>query len=204
MKASVLLSFVLTAFSINGVDQGQLKGDSTIINTPAGAWWGHVIGGAQVPNDPENPIASSHKGPSFAKVSNAATAGTTGLQWFKIAEDGFDGSKWAVDCMIAGAGWNYFTMPSCIAPGNYLMRVELITLNSAYSAGGAQFYISSGTSSGANFVSFSGTYKSSDPGITINIYGSVSGQPDMGGKPYTIPRPPVLDSSSTGSATPHH
>lgn len=78
-----------------------------------------------------------------AKVSNAATSGTSGLQWFKISQDGMDSSgKWGVDRMIAGGGWNYFTMPSCIAPGNYLMRVELIALHSAYSAGGAQFYVS--------------------------------------------------------------
>jgi cellulase len=79
--------------SVNGADQGQLKGvrapdsdypitsvsdgsfacnkdikhkDSTIITVPAGAkvgaWWGHVIGGAQGSNDPDNPIAKSHKG----------------------------------------------------------------------------------------------------------------------------------------------
>ena len=79
--------------SVNGVDQGQLKGvrapdsdypiqnvndgefacnkdirhkDDTIINIPAGArvgaWWGHVIGGAQYANDPDHPIARSHKG----------------------------------------------------------------------------------------------------------------------------------------------
>ena len=42
--------------------------DSTIISIPAGAkvgaWWGHVIGGAQSANDPDNPIAASHKGRS--------------------------------------------------------------------------------------------------------------------------------------------
>lgn len=79
--------------SVNGADQGQLKGvrapssdnpiqnvndgefacnkalqfkDSTIITIPAGAkvgaWWGHVIGGAQGANDQDNPIARSHKG----------------------------------------------------------------------------------------------------------------------------------------------
>lgn len=81
--------------SVNGVDQGQLKGvrapdsdypiqnvndaafacnkdlkhtDSTVITIPAGAkvgaWWGHVIGGAQSANDADNPIAKSHKGKS--------------------------------------------------------------------------------------------------------------------------------------------
>lgn len=78
--------------SVNGVDQGQLKGvryttsnypienvadsgfacnkgltkDNNVISVPAGArvgaWWGHVIGGPQGANDPDNPIAASHKG----------------------------------------------------------------------------------------------------------------------------------------------
>lgn len=77
-------------------------------------------------------------------MDNAASAAATGLKWFKIAEDGVDSSgKWGVDRMIQNQGWQYFTMPQCIAPGNYLMRVELIALHSAYSAGGAQFYVSS-------------------------------------------------------------
>jgi cellulase len=32
-------------------------------------------------------------------------------------------------------------MPSCVAPGQYLMRVELLALHSASTAGGAQFYM---------------------------------------------------------------
>lgn len=105
MKLFGLLPFVYLAacgsahtifqkVSVNGVDQGQLKGvrapysdfpienvndsqfscnkdiqlkDNTVINIPAGArvgaWWGHVIGGPQGPNDPDHPIAASHKGP---------------------------------------------------------------------------------------------------------------------------------------------
>jgi cellulase len=31
--------------------------------------------------------------------------------------------------MIAGAGWWNFTMPECIAAGQYLLRVELIGKN---------------------------------------------------------------------------
>lgn len=27
-----------------------------------GALWGHVLGGEQIPNDPDDPIAPSHKG----------------------------------------------------------------------------------------------------------------------------------------------
>lgn len=79
----------------------------------------------------------------LAKVDNAATANARGLRWFKIAEDGLDTSsgQWGVDRMINNGGWQYFNMPTCIAPGNYLMRVELLALHSAYNQGGAQFYV---------------------------------------------------------------
>ena len=122
--------------------------DNTIITVPAGArvgaWWGHVIGGAQSANDADHPIARSHKGPIMvylAKVDNAATAGTTGLRWFKVAESGLSGGVWAVDTMIQNGGWHYFNMPSCVAPGDYLMRVELIALHGAQASGQAQFYM---------------------------------------------------------------
>jgi cellulase len=161
--------------SVNGQDQGQLKGvlapssdsplmnvndanfacntgiqfnDNTVITIPAGArvgaWWGHVIGGAQSANDADHPIARSHKGPIMvylAKVDNAATAGTTGHRWFKVAESGLSGGVWAVDNMISNGGWHYFNMPSCVAPSDYLMRVELIALHGAQAAGQAQFYM---------------------------------------------------------------
>lgn len=123
---------------------------SQVVTIPAGAqvgtWWEHLIGGPQGGSDADNPIAASHKGPVqvyLAKVDNAGTAGTSGLSWFKIWEDGVDSSgKWGVDRMIAGNGWYDFTMPSCVAPGQYLMRVEIIALHSAYTQGQAQFYVS--------------------------------------------------------------
>jgi cellulase len=93
LASSVVAHTIFQKVSVNGVDQGQLKGvrapysyypiqnvndgsfacnkdikhqDSTIITVPAGAkvgaWWGHVIGGPQGSNDPDNPIAKSHKG----------------------------------------------------------------------------------------------------------------------------------------------
>ncbi|PVF93951.1 hypothetical protein CPB86DRAFT_71200 [Serendipita vermifera] len=179
---------------------------STIINIPAGAQvgalWGHVLGGAQSANDPDNPIAASHKGPIqvyLAKVDSSASSGTSGLKWFKVASEGLSGSRWAVDTMISGGGWWYFTMPSCIAPGNYLMRVELIALHNAYSANGAQFYMScaqinvtgSGSFTPSSTVSFPGAYSSNDPAILISIYDN-SGQPTNGDKSYTPPSPAVI------------
>lgn len=45
--------------------------------------------------------------------------------------------------MIEANGWHYFTMPTCMAPGDYLLRVELIALHGAQQSGQAQceFYL---------------------------------------------------------------
>lgn len=75
------------------------------------------------------------------KVNDAKTDSGVGGGWFKIAEDGFDGSKWGVDRLIANQGVQTVTIPSCIAPGQYLLRGELIALHSASSPKGAQFYM---------------------------------------------------------------
>ncbi|KAJ3940565.1 uncharacterized protein N0V96_009570 [Colletotrichum fioriniae] len=175
LVAAVSGHTIFQKLSINGADQGSLKGvrapssnnpiqnvndagfacnnniqykDNNVVSIAAGAkvgaWWGHIIGGAQGTNDADNPIAASHKGPIvvyLAKVSNAASTGTAGLSWFKIAEAGLSGSTWAVDTMIANNGWHYFTLPSCVAPGDYLLRVEIIALHSASTQGEAQFYM---------------------------------------------------------------
>jgi cellulase len=122
---------------------------SQVINVKSGdrvgVQWGHIIGGAQSSNDADNPIAKSHKGPTIfymAKVDNAASASTSGQKWFKVFEDGLDGSgQWGVDRMINNGGWVDFTMPTCIAPGQYLLRAEIIALHSASKEGQAQFYM---------------------------------------------------------------
>ena len=61
----------------------------------------------------------------LARVPSALQTDVTGLKWFKIFEDGFDGTKWGVDRMIAAHGNQTFTIPTCIAPGNYFLRVEM-------------------------------------------------------------------------------
>ncbi|KAF3937709.1 Endoglucanase-4 [Dactylella cylindrospora] len=218
---------IMQEVSVNGARQGLLNGiraprdnnpfgsvsssdiicdsdgytSSVVISTNPGDrlgfLWQHIIGGPQGSNDPDNPIAASHKGPIqvyLAKVSDAASASKTGLSWFKIASEGLSGGKWGVDTMIQGGGWWYATLPSCLAPGDYLARVELLALHSAYSSGEAQFYIScaqirvggSGSWTGSGFVSFPGAYQQNDPGILINIYGT-SGGPDNGGRAYVAP-----------------
>ncbi|KAI1747465.1 lytic polysaccharide monooxygenase [Xylaria castorea] len=212
--------------TVNGADQGLLTGlrapsnnnpvqdatsssitcgaagstSNTVINVKAGdeigAWYQHIIGGAQGSNDADNPIASSHKGPItayLAAVSDAATATATSANWFKIYEDTFNPSTkvWGVDNMIAANGWVKFKLPTCIANGDYLLRVETLALHSAYSQGGAQFYTScaqirvsgGGSTKPSSTVRFPGYYSPTGPDIMINIYGT-SGQPDNNGKVY--------------------
>ena len=93
--------------------------------------------------------------------------------------------------MKAGASYS-FTVPSCLAAGEYIVRHEIIALHAAYSYPGAQFYPSciqikvsgGGTSTGpSSKVSFPGAYKSTDPGVVYDAY-----QPTA----YTVPGPAVF------------
>ncbi|KAH7393843.1 glycosyl hydrolase family 61-domain-containing protein [Phaeosphaeria sp. MPI-PUGE-AT-0046c] len=167
-----------------------------------GIQWGHIIGGAQGGNDADHPIAKSHKGPVLfymAKVDNAASASTSGQKWFKVYEDGLDSSgSWGVDRMISNGGWVDFNVPTCVAPGQYLLRAEIIALHSATKSQGVQFYMGcaqinvsgSGTKTGTT-VSFPGAYGQSDPGILVSIYDK-QGNPKGNGSPYKIPGPAVM------------
>jgi hypothetical protein len=119
----------------------------------------------------------------------------TSAVWFKIAEAGREGTSdvWGDTPLRSpnNAGVTY-TIPSCLAPGYYLVRHEIIALHAAYSYPGAQFYPSchqlqvtgSGTTKpSTNLVAFPGAYKGSDPGITYDAYKASE---------YTIPGPAVF------------
>jgi hypothetical protein len=67
------------------------------------------------------------------------------------------------------------TIPSSIAPGNYLLRSELISLQLAVSIGGAEFYpgciqlsiggSGTGAATSSEECTFPGCYSDTDPGI---------------------------------------
>ena len=65
---------------------------------------------------------------SSARIPDATQSDVTGLEWFKIYEDGLDVSTntWGVDRMIANKGKVNFTIPECIPAGQYLLRHEMI------------------------------------------------------------------------------
>ncbi|KZV73797.1 lytic polysaccharide monooxygenase [Peniophora sp. CONT] len=188
-----------------GINPYHTPISQVIINANAGdtitAEFHHSIAGAD-PSDAADPIDASHKGPVIAylaKVPDALQTDVTGLKWFKIYQDGLgsDG-KWGVDRLIANKGKVSFTIPKCIAAGEYLMRVEIIGMSStvplhaAASYPGAQLYmecaqmsISGGGSTSPATVSFPGAYKGTDPGITFQLYYPVPTS-------YTVPGPAVF------------
>ncbi|KAJ7162373.1 glycoside hydrolase, partial [Mycena filopes] len=117
----------------------------------------------------------------------------TKARWFKIAEQGLDGEgKWAQAKLDDGSP-SKVTLPANLAPGNYLLRTEIIALHTAQSVGGAEFYPScaqlrvTGSGKGAprddELVRFPGAYRKEESGILIDVY-------DMK-TTYEFPGPPV-------------
>jgi len=83
-------------------------------------------------------------------------------------------------------------IPSDIAPGDYLLRAEVIALHTASSLNSAQFYAScyqitvagsgSATPSG---VLFPGAYKNTDPGVLVDIHQKMSTYVNPGPSVYS-------------------
>jgi len=142
----------------------------------------------------------------MAKVSDALSAVGSDAAWFKISEIGLPSSNpdyWGTEVLNDNCGHFTVTVPKDIAPGNYLLRAEVIALHVASSVGGAQFYMScfqlnvggSGTAEPPT-VSIPGAYSAEDPGILINIYTQLNS--------YTIPGPaPYATTSPTVAVTPY-
>jgi hypothetical protein len=171
---------------------------SKVINVQAGstvtAIWRYML--STTGTAPNDIMDSSHKGPTIAylkKVGNATTDSGVGDGWFKIQQDGLSNGVWGTEKVINGQGRHAITIPSCIEPGQYLLRAEMIALHGAGSYPGAQFYLEcaqinviGGTGAKKpSTVSLPGAYKGSDPGVTINIFWPVVTS-------YTVPGPSVF------------
>jgi len=153
--------------------------------------------GAPTGNDPDEPIAASHKGPIMVYIAPAESNGE-GAVWTKLAEEGLSGGKWAVDNFIANKGQHSVTLPNLKA-GDYLIRPELIGLHEGNRQGGAQFYNGCGqikvTGTGSATLPATGAdmtkaYTASDPGVLFDIY--------SGATTYKVPGPAVWDGASSG------
>ncbi|KAI0350297.1 hypothetical protein OH77DRAFT_1087377 [Trametes cingulata] len=122
-------------------------------------------------------------GPMLTYMASCGSGGcanfdSSNAKWFKIEEAGKqkDGT-WAQAKLMQGQAADV-QLPSNIAPGEYLIRHEIIALHTAMSQGGAEFYPScaqlkvtgSGTGTPSKTVSFPGAYKDTDPGILVDVY----------------------------------
>ena len=137
-------------------------------------------------------IAASHKGPIITYVTPYTEDNGAESKWTKIAQEGFDGEKWAVDKLIANKGKADVKLPASLKAGKYLVRQEIIGLheaNVAYSennARGAQFYPScvqvdvsgDGTATPNQDFVFKTGYTEQTPGVVFNIYNTTTSSND--------------------------
>ncbi|KAL0959212.1 hypothetical protein HGRIS_014491 [Hohenbuehelia grisea] len=115
-------------------------------------------------------------------------------KWFKVQQVGRkDNGKWAQEDLMSGQKAE-LTLPANIAPGNYLIRHEIIGLHLAETVGGAEFYpscsqlIVGGSGTGvpkpSELVSFPGAYTDNDAGIFLKNAFNPSVE-------YIFPGPPI-------------
>jgi len=105
-------------------------------------------------------------------------------QWFKIDQVGRkpntgSANEWFLNDIKHGDVASV-QIPAALAPGNYLIRHEIIALHLAYSVGGAEFYPAcaqlrvggsgSGVPKASDLVKIPGAYNENDPGIYVNAF----------------------------------
>ncbi|KAF9000239.1 glycoside hydrolase [Cyathus striatus] len=143
----------------------------------------------------EDAISGGHKGPVLVYVakapSTAASFNGQGAVWTKVYQSGLlnpSSQQWATDIVNSNGGKHSFKLPASLPAGEYLIRAEIIALHVASSYPGAQFYIgcaqvkiASGGSANPPKIALPGAYKSSDPGITVNIYNNLQSYTPPGG-----------------------
>ena len=147
----------------------------------------------------------SHHGPVIDYLANCngecTNVDKTALKFNKIDEAGLNSwtskpGNWASDDLIAAnMSWTV-TIPENVAPGNYVLRHEIIALHSANEKDGAQNYpqcvnlkvTGAGTDKLASGTPGMELYTPEDAGIFVNIYNKMTG--------YTIPGPKLYSGAS--------
>ncbi|KAI2643396.1 lytic polysaccharide monooxygenase [Xylaria nigripes] len=139
-----------------------------------------------------NTWPDTHKGPMInylAQCNGECTTETSDdLSFTKISESGYDSGVWMTDTMIAQNFSTDVVIPSTLAPGNYIIRHEIIALHSAGSQGGAQNYpqcVNLKLGSGGSTALPAGEaatefYTPTDPGILFDLYSPFDSYPIPG------------------------
>lgn len=142
-----------------------------------------------------NTWPDSHHGPIIdyiaATSGDFASVNKESLQFAKIAESGLiSGSnpgRWATEELLANGLAHTVQIPISLAPGNYILRHEILALHEANQAGKCQAYpqcinlivTGSGTAT-PNGVPGTSLYSAEDPGILFNLYTEFSSYPIPG------------------------
>ncbi|EPS26325.1 putative cellulose monooxygenase [Penicillium oxalicum 114-2] len=143
----------------------------------------------------------THHGPVITYLADCGgsceTVDKTTLKFFKIdgvglVDDSTPPGTWGDDQMIANGNSWMVEIPPKLAPGNYVLRHELIALHSAGSEDGAQNYpqcfnlqVTGSGSDKPSGVLGTELYRATDPGILVNIYQSLASYAIPGPAPYT-------------------
>ena len=152
-----------------------------------------------------NTWPDTHHGPVIDYLANCngecTTVDKTTLKFNKIDEKGLiswdsQPGHWATDELLAaGKTWTA-QIPQSVAPGNYVLRHELIGLHEANRDNGAQNYpqcinlkiTGSGTDGLASGTLGTALYTPTDPGIKVDIYNRLDS--------YQIPGPALYNGAS--------
>jgi len=136
-------------------------------------------------------VAVYHDGPLSVYMAKApgtaADFDGSGNVWFKILDIGpvFPGGTWNLKQTYT------FNLPTCIANGDYLLRIQQLAIHNPWPSGIPQFYIEcaqitvtgGGSKDLGPKVAIPGAFKDTDPGYTVNIYNNFNN--------YTVPGPAV-------------
>ncbi|KAG8954203.1 Esterase/lipase/thioesterase [Tulasnella sp. 424] len=195
----------------NGWSDGGVIGSSPapLYATPAPAGSTVTLQWTDWPDTHMYPIITyMAKVPSGSSVTSWLPG--TSAVWFKIDEAGLDLSTntWAAIKLIADGNRYSFTIPASLAPGQYIIRHEIIALHSSYTYPGAQSYPSciqievtgsgSVTPSGSNLVAFPGAYDGTTPGLVWPLWNPNNLQ---SGVAYPIPGPSLYFSGGSATST---
>ncbi|KAF4974804.1 hypothetical protein FZEAL_8328 [Fusarium zealandicum] len=163
----------------------------------------------------------SHKGPVIDYLArcpgDCETVDKNSLEFFKISASGLidmtmQSGRWAADVLVSNSFSWTVQIPAQLAPGNYVLRHEIIALHGSGQPNGAQNYpqcfnlkVTGGGSLSPAGTKGTKLYKANDPGILFNLYTSslsyqIPGPTLVPGLPSTVAQS-ATQATATSSAT---
>ncbi|EDU48430.1 endoglucanase IV [Pyrenophora tritici-repentis] len=124
-----------------------------------------------------------HTGPIINYIApcngDCSTLSSTALRWSKITQSAIvSPGTWITDLLIKNNFKTSMILPAKLAPGNYVIRHEIIALHAASNVNGAQLYPQcinlkvggSGTVAPTGGVPGTSLYTKELPGLVFNVY----------------------------------